>query len=55
MTSGESKHFSIAYLKRHDQRLLNETMLREGWQAVAHWRMVKDYHPRRLLLYQRVR
>ena len=55
MTSGESKRFSIAYLKRHDQRLLDETMLREGWQAIAHWRMVNDYHPRRLLLYQRVR
>jgi len=53
MTSGESKHFSIAYLKRYERRLLDETMIREGWQPVAHWRSAKDYHPRLLLLYQR--
>ena len=55
MTSGEVKHFSIAYLKRYDQERLDETMRQEGWRAVAHWRYAEEYHPRLLLLYQRIR
>ena len=55
MTSGEVKHFSIAYLKRYDQDRLDETMRQEGWRAVAHWRYAEEYHPRLLLLYQRIR
>ena len=55
MTSGESKHFSIAYLKRYDQELLDDAMRQEGWRAVAYWRYAEDYHPRLLLLYQRMR
>ena len=51
---GETKHFSIAYLKRYDQELLDKTMHREGWKPVAHWKSAKDYHPRLLLLYQRI-
>ena len=55
MTSGESKHFSIAYLKRYDQEQLDDAMRQEGWRAVAYWRYAEDYHPRLLLLYQRMR
>ena len=55
MTSGEVKHFSIAYLKRYDQERLDETMRQEGWRAVAYWRYAEEYHPRLLLLYQRMR
>ncbi len=54
MAKGETKHFSIAYLKRYDQELLDKTMNREGWKSVAHWKSAKDYHPRLLLLYQRI-
>lgn len=55
MTDGENKRFSIAYLKRYDQALLDAAMNNEDWEPVAHWRNTKDYHPRLLLLYQRVR
>ncbi len=54
MAKGETKHFSIAYLKRYDQELLDKTMNREGWKPVAHWKSAKDYHPSLLLLYQRI-
>ena len=44
-----------AYLKRYDQERLDETMRQEGWRAVAYWRYAEEYHPRLLLLYQRMR
>jgi transcriptional regulator with XRE-family HTH domain len=55
MQSGETKHFSIAYIKRYDRALLDEAMRKEGWAPASHWRYAEEYHPRLLLLYQRVR
>jgi hypothetical protein len=55
MTSGETKHFSIAYLKRYDARAARRNHApKEGWKPVAHWRYPQEYHPRLLLLYQRI-
>ena len=55
MQSGETKNFSIIYLKRYDQAQLDAAMHKEGWIPVEHWRYAEEYHPRLLLLYQRAR
>lgn len=52
---GETKQFSVVYNKRYDQKRLDDTMREEGWLPVEHWRYAEEYHPRLLLLYQRVK
>jgi hypothetical protein len=53
---GEIKQFSVHNIKRYDQALLDATMNEEGWRSrLEHWRYAEEYHPRLLLLYQRVR
>ncbi len=55
MQTGEIKQFSVHNIKRYDQALLDATMNEEGWRPVEHWRYAEEYHPRLLLLYERVR
>ncbi len=53
LSSGDTKQFSIARLRRYDRALLDEMMHSEGWEPVSHWLFDTDYHPTWLLLYRR--
>jgi hypothetical protein len=52
---GETKQFSSSTSSATTKKQLDDTMREEGWNPVEHWRYAEEYHPRLLLLYQRVK
>ena len=55
LTNGETRQFSMLYVKRYNRDQLDTKMRNEGWNALANWRYGDESQPRLLLLYQRMR
>jgi len=43
LKSGESKQFSVAYVKRYDAEKLARLLDEEGWELAHGWKYGEDY------------